>query len=406
MVTIDSAEGFAPCPDNVVVIGGGRWARVLTEVLCGLVSPSVTISVHSLHNAESMSVWAAARGLGNRIVLLSEWPQFLSAKSSAVIVANAARDHERAVEWVLSAGVPVLVEKPIALTASASQRLADLARSRNARFAAAHVFLFARYVDHFSRLVADAGGARFLRVHWTDPKSENRYGERKQYDPGLPIASDWLPHVLSIVGTLTPNFPGKCEVTKFLRGGAHLELDLMLGDIPCSIQLIRNSDRRQRIIEVTAGQKMLRLDFSKEPGIITCGAITMIGDPDWEVKKRPAARMLTAFLKWAAGSKFDSRLNVETGLRACHIIDQALGKYRSFLMPWLLARLATSEQVDEDLRYALSEILQSEGPLSTATMEQQIERVRQRCSGTDGARWSRELAGARDPATLLRALAM
>lgn len=403
---IDNEEGFAPCPDSVAVIGGGRWARVLTEVLCGIVPPSVAISVHTLHNAESMSVWATARGLRDRICLSSEWPQLLSAKSSAVIVVNAARDHERAVEWALSAGVPVLVEKPIALTAFASQRLADLARSRNARFAAAHIFRFARYLDHFSRLVADAGGVRSLRVHWTDPKSENRYGEHKQYDPGLPIVSDWLPHVLSIVGTLTPNLPDKCEVTKVLRGGAHLELDLVLGDIPCSVQLIRNSDRRQRVIEVTAEQKMLRLDFSKEPGIITCGRTTMVGDQDWEVGKRPAACMLMAFLKWAAGGESDSRLNIEIGLRACHIIDQVLGKYRSALMPWLLARLATPEQVDDDLRYALSEVLQSEGPFSTAAIEQQIKGVKQKCSGADGARWLRELAGSQDPARLLRALAI
>lgn len=405
-MAIDSKDGFAPCPDSVAVIGGGRWARVLTEVLCSIVPPTVAISVHSLHNAKSMSVWAAARGLGDRICLSSEWPQFLSAKSSAVIVVNAARDHERAVEWALSAGVPVLVEKPIALTASASQRLADLARSRNVRFAAAHIFLFARYVDHFSRLVADVGGGRFVRVHWTDPKFEYRYGEHKQYDAGLPVFADWLPHILSIVSALTPSLPLRCEKIKVLRGGAHLELDLMSGDIPCSVQLVRNSDRRQRIIEVTAGQKMLRLDFSKEPGIITCGGTTMVGDPDWEVKKRPAARMLTAFLIWAAGGVCDNRLNIETGLRACHIIDQVLGKYRSFLMPWLLERLASSEQVDDDLRYALSEILQANGPLSTAAIDRQIERLRQQWSGKAGTRWSRELAGSQDPARLLRALAI
>lgn len=403
---IDSDVGPVPCPDYIAVIGGGRWARVLTEVLCGLVPPVVGISVHTPRNAESMSAWAAAQGLGKRIHISPEWPQFSSAGSSAAIVVNAARDHERAVEWALSAGVPVLVEKPIALTAAAAQRLADLARHRGARFAAAHIFLFARYLDRFSRLVAEAGRIRSLRVEWTDPQFESRYGEHKQYDPSLPIFSDWLPHVLPIVSALTPDSPGKCEVTKLLRGGAHLELDLGFGDFPCHVQLARNSDRRRRIVEVAAGQKTLQLDFSREPGFITCDSMPTVGDPDWEVKRHPAACMLTAFLKWAAGGERDSRLDVEIGLRACRIIDRTLDAYRSALTPWLVARLASPGRADDDLRYALSEILQSEGPLSAAVIEQRIDRVRRQFSGTDGARRLRELSDARDPAEFLNVAAM
>ena len=162
---IDRKEGFAPCPDTIAVIGGGRWARVLTGVLCGLVPPSVGISVHSLHNADSMSAWVSERGFSQRIHVSSVWPQLLSVKSKAVIVANAARDHERAIEWALSSGAPVLVEKPIALTAAASQRLANLACRRSLYFAAAHIFLFAGYIENFSKIVAEAESIRFIRVH-------------------------------------------------------------------------------------------------------------------------------------------------------------------------------------------------------------------------------------------------
>lgn len=402
VATLASVEESGPWPEGIAIVGGGRWARVLTQVLCGLVPPSIRISVHSPHNAESMSGWVSARGLDDRIDVWSEWPKLLSARSTAVIVANAARDHERAVEWVLSAGGAVLVEKPIALTAAASQRLADLARGRNARFAAAHIFLFARYLDHFARLVAEAGVIRFLRVYWTDQRLEHRYGELKQYDPGLPIFADWLPHVLSIVGTLTSSPPDRCEIAKFLRGGAHIELSLIWGDIPCSVQLVRNGERRQRIVEVEAGQETLRLDFSREPGIITCGSTTVIGDPDWDVKQRPAPRMLMAFLKWAAGGEYDSRLDIEVGLRACQIIDQTLSKYRLAMIPWLIARLARSGPVDDDVRYALSEVLQVGSPMSESEIEQKIERVREQFSGAEGPRLLRELAGSQDPVTVLR----
>lgn len=315
------------CPENVAVIGGGRWARVLTEVLCDLVPPSVGISIHSLHNANAMLVWAERRGFGQRIQISSDWPQVQSGKTSAVIVVNAARDHERAIEWVLSTGIPVLVEKPVTVTAAASQRLVEIAKVRNIRFAAAHVFLFARYFENFSKYVFESGNIRRLCVHWIDPQLEERYGERKQFDPSLPIFTDCLPHVLSMIGVLVPNLPQQCENVKILRSGARVELELRIGNIPCSVQLERNGDGRQRIIEVDTTQQTLKLDFSKEPGTIISNSEIIDADPDWESKERPLARMLMAFFQWAVGGEFDSRLDIEIGLRANRVIDQVSDLY-------------------------------------------------------------------------------
>ena len=132
-------------PDHVAVIGGGRWARVLLEVLSGIVPPFVQISVHSPRNSQSMLTWASARGLGERIQVSSIYPEVTAGESCAVIVANAARDHEKAIEWALSRCLPVLVEKPITLSFAATQRLSELAISQKTYLAAAHVFHFARF---------------------------------------------------------------------------------------------------------------------------------------------------------------------------------------------------------------------------------------------------------------------
>jgi len=399
-------EDHMSCPDTVTVIGGGRWARVMTEVLCTLVPLSVRISVHSLHNAESMSVWAVSQGIRERIHVSSQWPNYISGKSNAVIVVNAARDHEKATELALIAGMPVLVEKPIALSGTQAQRLYDLAMSRNTRFAAAHVFLFAKYLNNFSTLISDTGKVRSFRVNWTDPKCDNRYGELKQYDPGLPILSDWLPHILSIISVLIHKPPEKCENMKVLKGGSHLEFDLKSGDIPCSVQLIRNSSQRRRIIEVEAGDKTFKLDFSKEPGNITFGSTTISGDQNWDVNKGPVAQMLTAFLTWADGGAPDSRLNVEKGVHACKIIDQAFRLYRSALMPCLISSLTSPVMVDDDLHYALSEMLQFEGSFSTNVIEEKIERVRQQFEKRIGTRLLKDLAETQDPGSLIRSIAM
>ena len=375
MVLINKEE-LDPCPDNIAVIGGGRWARVLTEVLCGLVPPCVRIFVHTPHNAVGMSEWASERGFGQRIQVSSDFPKHLSGKSNVVIVANAARDHEKVIEWALAEGVPVLVEKPLTLNFAASQRLADLARYQKTYFAAAHVFLFASYVETFSKLIADENSIQLIRVHWMDPQSESRHGEVKNYDPGLTVYADWLPHVISILGTLTVGQALICKKLEFLRGGAHLKIDLQLGDIPCEIELVRNGNCRQRIIEVTTQQQKILLDFASEPGTVVSDSKVLCGDMDWDVKPKPVSRMLGAFLQGAAGGVRDERLDIEIGLRASRAIDQVSSLYHSALFPWLSEKLIMiQDDGDSDLRYALTEILYVEDPYSSVPIGQRIDYV-------------------------------
>jgi hypothetical protein len=111
-------------------------------------------------------------------------------------------------------------------------------------------------------------------------------------------------------------------------GGDGTEVDaaLTFGDLPCNVHLARESDRRRRVFEAGIGDKVFRLDFSEEPGLISCGAVSTVGDADWMRQSRPLARMLTAFLQWAAGGDKDDRLDADLGLRACRMIDETLAR--------------------------------------------------------------------------------
>lgn len=365
------------------MIGGGRWARVLLEVLCGLVSPSVRISVHSPRNAQAMLAWAVARGLESRLDVLADYPRAIEGQSGAVIVANAARDHEKAIAWALSERLPVLVEKPVTLSFDTTRRMAELALNQNTYLAAAHVFLFARYIGEFAQLVAEIGGARSVRLQWMDPRSESRYGEAKSYDPSLTVYADWLPHVLSILGALSPAPFRLDRKLKVLRGGAQVKIEARLGKIPCDIELVRNADCRQRRIEVVTREGLRTLDFANEPGTIVTGAAPRSGDLAWDTGPRPAAAMLRAFLRGAAGDVRDERLDIRLGLQANQIIDQLSPPYHAALAAWLGEKCsALGEEADADLRYALSEILYVDDPLSSVPAEQRIEYIHRHLKAT------------------------
>jgi predicted dehydrogenase len=311
-------------PAHIAVCGGGRWARVVTDVLCGLVSPHVVISVHSPGNAEAMRQWGYVNGMADRMRVSAQPVTSLNPLPGAAIVVNAARDHERSVEELIGAGIPVLVEKPMALSVAGAERLVALADRHKVTLAAAHVFRFTRYLDRFAAQVRAAGSPELIRVWWTDPHVEVRYGEVKRHDGDLPIVADLMPHVLSLVGALVGDGPDFCRRATYCRNGVEVRLEAILGGVNCDIVLARQSDARRRQLEVLVGHDEWRLEFATEPGTISNGVYQQNADPDWGHSLRPMARMLTAFLEWADGGAWDRRLDSGLGVRACRVIDQAL----------------------------------------------------------------------------------
>jgi predicted dehydrogenase len=370
---VKSQEDCTVWPDYVAVIGGGRWARILIEVIYNLTPMAVKISVHSPRNFTAMGDWVVAQGFENRIRVCSDYPKSITGKTGAVIVANTAHDHEKAIEWALYQRLPVLVEKPVTLSFFTTQRMVDLANSQNTYLATAHVFLFASYIETFSKLVSNENSIVSIRVLWSDPQIESRYGEMKNYDPGLPIYTDWLPHIISILNTFTNGSAILSENISFFRGGAHLKINLLYGQIPCQIEMARNHNTRRRIIEVNTEKKKITLDFGREPGIICINAKVIYSDSDWDHKPKPVSNMLSAFLKASAGGNFDARLDHSIGLTASQVIDQTTTFYLAALLPWLNSELKKyPDTISSDLRYALTEILQMNDSESILPIEQRI----------------------------------
>ena len=392
-------------PDRIAVVGGGRWARVSLDVLCKLVPASVKLSVYTRSAGGNMIAWQGQQGHRGRIEILLDFESDRTAGFGAVIVANAARDHQCMAERALRAGIPVMVEKPIAANFAAAQGLSELAAATQGRLAAAQVFLFARYLDNFSKTAAKAGRIESLHCEWTDPAGEERYGESKRYDASLPVMSDWLPHIVAILGLLHSTLPDQCKTIQVCRGGAAVALSLDGGGVPCTVWLERNANRRQRMIRAKVGNERVELDFSTEPGVIYSGSTSITGDPDWNSQQRPLARMLGAFLLWAGGGVQDSRLDIGTGLRACDLIEQAKLGYDTALTGWLLDRLRGSASFDDDLRYTLTELLQMEGPLTDTELERQISTLTAKFSGMTRSKYLDQLTRAIAPVQFIRALA-
>lgn len=347
-----------PYLPRVAVIGGGRWARVILDVLDKFLPENILVSAHSVRGADDLDKWAANCTVRRRLVISSQWPDLNASRDCAVIIVNAVRDHAEAAMRALTASAAVLVEKPVALFSSEITDLIKLAELHTACFSAAHVFSFSRYLFNFRQLIASQGNLQVLRIRWADQgKGELRYGEIKQYDPGLPVYADWLPHVFSMLHVINPDCEPLVTNVHIDRGGANVKIECSLGDIACYVDLERNSGKRERLIEARCqGNKVCKLDFTDEPGQIFDGIHLYDGDTQWSTASKPLATMLDAFLTWAAGGPFDSRLDIQVGLKASLLIEQVKALYDQELDQWISDKLIlTPHQVDVDLHYALAE---------------------------------------------------
>jgi predicted dehydrogenase len=337
---------------RLAVIGGGRWARVLAGVLLEI-APDARIWARTPGNAAAMREWSRNSCYG-RIEVFESLREFRRDGLDAVIVANAARDHARVACEFLGAGIATLVEKPLALSEADARDMTTLAERNNVLLAASRVPLFARYIDAFALAVAGSRPVRKVRIAWTDPKAETRYGEVKQYDPGVVVFCDMLPHLLPILRRLFGRPMAFVDIA-MAEGGMRAEIQGSVGDIPCTLSLARNADGRRRSVDVETANGTLQLDFSQEPGRIIAGGLERDGDPAWNSEPRPLALMLRSFLTCAAEGRRDERLSAASAVEDCRIADQARPIYDALQVEWLVARLG--HPLDDTIRYSVAEIL-------------------------------------------------
>lgn len=388
-------------PENIVVIGGGRWARVLIKVICSIVNKSVKIFIYSRSNSSFMMDWIASENIDRDIRAISSLPDKLPA-SNAVIVVNAARDHAEAASLALLAGGNVMVEKPITLSYDASMALVKLSKKLGQDLVAAHIFLFSRYFERFSKMVAAAGKVTAISVHWMDPMLEQRYEELKQYDSGLPVFADWLPHILPMIGTLIQGKSLGCTTLDLKRGGASVDLHLMIDEIPCRIIVERDGEKRKRFMEVICHEDTLHLDFSSEPGTIIVGEEKFNGDPDWEKGEKPSVLMLKAFFQGVTVGNYDKRLDIEPGVNSTKIIDECGGIYRVKQIEWLVDQIAAAEFNDQDWNYALREIFQADGFLNNQEIINRIDKFKHVLASESKEYWIQELRSNKNQRTIIQ----
>jgi len=278
----------------LLLVGGGRWARVTLSVLARMELPSPLLLI-SRHGGAALD--AAIAGRGSRFETLEQ--ALAGGPIRAALVVNNARDHAQTSLALLERAIPVLVEKPAALTMDQASAMTAAARAAGKRLMPGHVLKHCHYVENFAAEARSGlGDIAAIAITWRDEAGAMRYGENKSYDVGLGIAEDVGPHIATLLREILGAGFGGFTRTAIHRGGASVECDGLWREIPFSLVLERDGAKRERSVTFTDRQgREAKLDFSVEPGTISIAGQSRSADPDWPRPLGPLALQFRAFLQ-------------------------------------------------------------------------------------------------------------
>jgi len=274
---------------SIAVIGGGRWSRVIITVLSEISDRKIKIIWITRHGYEAAQKWVS-ENTGGHIEIFQNRTD-VKQNLDGAIIATAVKNHFSDAMFLLKQDIPVLIEKPFALTLKDATKLIEtIAENPQQRVAGVnHEFIYASFLHKFCKILNDVN-ITSLKINWHDPSQETRYGETKIADLSTPITDDMLPHVLSITGLIIPieSLTLQC-VNKNSYNDVLVKMNNDLG-LDLEFHLSRVESKRTRFISINQGE--YQIDFSEEPGEIIIKGQSI--ENEWH-GTRPLSRSLSSF---------------------------------------------------------------------------------------------------------------
>ena len=251
----DNLEGATQFQlQRVLLLGGGRWSRVLLPVMQALLGNDNEITWVTDHGYEHARRWLAEREIER--VLVESHAGSLHDGFDAAVVATAPATHVRFVRELIARRIPTLCEKPFALDVAEAVELEQLASAQECVLGVNLELPFANYFQDFAALVREQTVAE-IAISWFDPWIEERYGEIKHGDVYTGIVEDMWPHCWSLIRELVP---GAAVSVLDLDEVAYEPIDgkvlvrARAGATRVRVELSRRFVQRARRIEVNGGK--------------------------------------------------------------------------------------------------------------------------------------------------------
>ena len=301
---------------NIILFGGGRWAKIIIKVLIKIINSENKIYIYTKKCQPLIRDWLLKKNINNRVFVLKDLNDTKKRNIKVAIVANSPKDHFKSASWALTNNLDVLIEKPLCLNRHEYASLVNLSKKSEGDICAGHVFNYLQSFQVFKKRIPDINDIHLIEIKWIDPEIEERHGEIKKISPKIPLYFDILPHIFSIIKTIWNTYPKNINNTNISKSSSSIYFETLIGDTQCNITIDRLGQKRERVLETFGKNKNCKLDFSKEPGFIELnGSALKIEKIISEKIESPLNTMLQSFLSYSSNKEWDERLSTESVIK-------------------------------------------------------------------------------------------
>ncbi|CAA7621652.1 Gfo/Idh/MocA family protein [Magnetospirillum sp. UT-4] len=287
------------------LVGAGRWGRIYIRALSGL--PGLTLAAVASSNPATVTL------LNPDTRLHPDASDMIkSGGLDGVIVATPPDSHVAIARMAVLAGLPVLVEKPLAYDAAEAAGLAALAAQRRVTVWVDHIHLFSPAFRRLKRIVADLGPVRAIR---------GCAGSHGPYRRDTSVLWDWGAHdvamCLDLLGTMPDRMEARVVERRSLGNGDTGEtVRLCLGFGPTSADItVGTLMDKTRLFEVECAGGTVVYD---DVGPVR---LTRDGDEEPVEADRPLDVVLSEFGAAVSGHSADLS-SLALGIRVIQVLER------------------------------------------------------------------------------------
>lgn len=250
--------------NQVVVVGGGRWAR---QIILTLLLKIKLNKVYCLTNKKNFFIrkWAIKKKIIKKIEFLQILNKTLSKKSLAIICNNSLKHYSSALLG-LKNNYNILIEKPIASNIKEAEIINTLSKKRNRKVFCSSVYSFSSYIIKILQNIKTKK-ISYINFKWHDKFNEVRYGEKKIINKNVPIYLDLFFHIFSILDIIVNNKAYRNVIIKkksFTNNKLILVLEFK--SLTININLNRLAKKRCRLISFINNETKFFLNFNNNEG--------------------------------------------------------------------------------------------------------------------------------------------
>jgi len=286
---------------KIALVGAGHMGRLHARTIAGREDAAlVAVCDVDAAAAAGLAETYGARALGE--------VEGLAGAVDAVVLAAATSAHRDLALPLIRAGVPLLVEKPLAGTAAEARDIARAAEHAEAVLQVGHILRF----DPVTRAIAERTFTPAeIRVSWRSPFT----GRSTDVSVVMDLAIHGIDLVLQWAGGMPEKVIAKGRTVK----GPHpdeVEVHLeFAGGCAADLFASRVSETRERRIRITAGSETIELDYAARTARWGSEALPVETGPD------ALTAQMNAFLAAVRGEA-PVAVSADEGARAVEIAKQ------------------------------------------------------------------------------------